>query len=181
MFGFVCHPFLIVWIVVTQLGWSMGMVDADLAHPPLTRHLAITAIAFIILFVGLRYQCRPRHHKAYHPSWRLFDGRLFEGQLRLEMPWWLQTVCGSAIGVIVALIDESEVMTWLLFSKESVNEIREFHGPRGGVPHMAHPHDGLLLLFILHGWLWTILVAGLLGAWSNAATLHRSQPVFQID
>lgn len=181
LFGFVCHPFFVVFIVVTQLLWSLNMVDADLAHPALSLHLQWAALAVIVLAVVLVSQCRPREKQLFPPAWSLFNGAFFEGQLRLEMPWWMQSVGGAALGILVALVDESEIMTLMFFSRETVEKMRQELGPRGAVPNLAHPHDGLLALFILHGWLWTLLAAGALGAWSGAAKLNRARPAFHID
>lgn len=181
LFGFVCHPFLVVAVVVTQLLWSMWIYDADLMHPPVAFHLKVGLAAVFTLAACLYCQCRPRSQVKYHSEWSFVGGRLFQGQLKLGMHWTIQLLCGACVGAIVSLIDESEVLATLVLSPAVLDSLREEFGPRAGVPHMSHSHDALLILFVLHGWFWTLLLAGCLGAWSNAARVHRSKPVFTID
>jgi hypothetical protein len=72
-------------------------------------------------------------------------------------------VLGTAIGALVSLIDESEVLGWLFVSSD---------GQRRIVPHIGQTHSGLFVLFIVHGWVWTLLVSLALGLWTNASRLH---------
>jgi hypothetical protein len=180
-FGFVCHPFVMLAAVLTQLGWSMWMYEADVGKVPWMLHVPIGLVALSALVALFYSQCRKRACVRYHPAWSLFGGSIFQGQLALGMPWMKQLFCGAALGVLIALIDESEVLARVFLSSTLLDELRREHGPRGAVPHVAHAHDTLLIIFILHGWMWTLLTAMALGVWSNAAKLHKTQTVIQVD
>lgn len=180
-FGFVCHPFVMLVAVLTQLGWSMWMYEANIGKLPLVLHASIGVVASAVLAITLRSQCRKRTSVRYHPNWELFGGQLFQGQLALGMSVIRQIQCGLSLGVLISLIDESEVLARIILSPSLLEELRQEHGPRGGIPHAAHAHDALLIVFILHGWLWTLLTAALLGIWTNAAKLHATEPTIQVD
>jgi hypothetical protein len=180
-FGFVCHPFVMLTAVLTQLAWSLWMYEADIGTLPVLLHCGIGVAALAALVMMLRFQCRRRAHVKYHPSWTLLGERVFEGQLALGMSYARQCLCGLSLGVLISLIDESEVLARLFLSPALLDELRDELGPRGGVPHLAHAHDTMLILFIAHGWVWTLVTAWLLGRWSNAAKLHSAETKFLVD
>lgn len=180
-FGFVCHPFVMLTAVLTQLAWSMWMYEADMGKLPVALHGCAGAGAVGVLVGVLYAQCRKRSNVRYHPSWTLFRECLFEGQLALGMSWIRQCLCGAALGVLISLVDESEVLARMCMSSTLLEELRREHGPRAGIPQVAHAHDTLLFLFIMHGWAWTLITAAILGKWSNAAKLHSIETKFQVD
>lgn len=181
LFGFVAHPFVMLSIVVTQLTWSMWIFDADLEHPPVILHLQTGAAALCAASVILWSECRPRATLKYHCEWSWLGGRIFQGQLRLGMPWIKQFVLGMSLGLMASLVDEWEVLTALTMSPGSVEKLRAEHGPRAGATHVAHAHDMLLFAFVVHGWLWTLCTATILGAWTNAARLHSAEAILTVD
>lgn len=85
-FGFVCHPFVMLSAVLTQLLWSLWMYEADMGKIPFLLHSAIGLTALAVLAVVLYAQSRRRARVRYHPTWTLFHETLFEGQLALGMP-----------------------------------------------------------------------------------------------